>query len=344
VSPEALTALFKASEIMRRGGDSLLETREAFRRYRTLAPESSTAHSAFAMATARSLSTQPPDVAAQWRLQAAGEARQAIALDPKNGEGYTALALLTPRGDLVQREAWFAKGLAADPNDASLCNFFGNFLFGVGRTHEALAWLQRSLTLDPSSPAKTTGVIYALAGAGRFAEAQALIGKARRLWPADPATQRAILSISLIYAPPSQALDALRRFQADAHPMPVDLAETWTAFIQARGGTVPTARAKTLLAARVAHGQADEINDVIAALSLIRDTDDAFRAVDLARAEHRLDLFALFEPATAPLRQDVRFKSLSAEVGLAGYWAKTGRRPDFCTETPMPVGCPGAPA
>jgi DNA-binding winged helix-turn-helix (wHTH) protein/tetratricopeptide (TPR) repeat protein len=340
-TPEALAALFKAAEIMRRGGDSRLETREAFRRYRELAPASSKAHSAFAMATARSLNTQPADVAAQWRLEAVSEARQAIALDPKNGEGYTALGLLAPRGDLVQRETWFSKGLSVDPNDASLCNFLGNLLLEVGRAREALPWLQRSLTLDPLSPPKTIGVIYALAAADHFGETQALIAKAQRLWPADPATQSAILSISLIHAPPTQALDTLGRFQAGAHPMPNELAAAWMAFEHARQGTVAPAKAKALLAPLIAEGKIKDIDVAIAALALIGDADDAFRAIDSVRASHRLPLEVLFDSATASLRMDPRFKPIAQETGLSDYWRKTGHGPDFCDDTAAPLVCSG---
>ncbi|WP_199553581.1 hypothetical protein [Sandaracinobacteroides hominis] len=37
----------------------------------------------------------------------------------------------------------------------------------------------------------------------------------------------------------------------------------------------------------------------------------------------------LFIPPTAPMRADPRFLSMAEEMGMADYWAKAGRTPDF---------------
>ena len=164
--PEAVAILIKATESMRQGPGSMLETREALQHFRDLEPNLSRAHSAFAMSTALSAWSQPPEVAIQWRRQAIDEAHRAIELDPHNGEGYMALGVLTPWREIAQRERLFRQGLVADPNDPSLFDFLGDLLLGVGRVDEAVRWIDRSVRADPFSSPKTQSLIVALAIAG----------------------------------------------------------------------------------------------------------------------------------------------------------------------------------
>jgi DNA-binding winged helix-turn-helix (wHTH) protein/tetratricopeptide (TPR) repeat protein len=345
--PEAVAALLKATDSMRGSTGAMLQTREAFRRFRDLDPNSSRAHSGFAMATALSSLNQTPDTAAQWRTQAAAEARRAIDLDPKNGEGYSALGLLTPPKDLPAREAWFLKGLAADPNDASLPNFLGGFLLGVGRVNEAVIWIDRSVNLDPLSSPKARDMIDALATASRFSESDRLIARADRLWPDDVQMRRTILFKSLLYAPPAQALEALERFQRADKPLSADRAQVWLAFAKTRAGALRAAVADKELAAIGSNADAtlsslgnDERSALIAALASLGDKDDAFRITALSRAMHlSLEPSVLFEPATRSLRSDSRFLRLVDDLGLVRYWTQARRKPDFCIETPTPSVC-----
>ena len=342
--PEAVAALIKGVEAMRGGQRTLLQTREAFRRFRELAPNSSKAHSAFAMATALGLGGQPPEVAARWRAEAHSEAERAIALDPHNGEGYTALGVLAPSTDLVQRERWFAKGLSMDPDNASLCNFLGNVLLEVGRTKEAVFWMDRSVTLEPLSAPKTDGLIYALTTNGRFADAAALFPRIERLWPDFAPIRREVLMTSLIYAAPTQAGAALDRYQAAEDPLPPDHAEVWRRFEKARGAALSREAARRGLATLAASAREEEIDAVVDALASLGDADGAFQAIATGRARNRrLYASTLYEPATASLRRDARFMAAAQDFGAASYWALTGRRPDFCADEPSAPACRAGP-
>lgn len=345
--PEAIAALLTATDTMRGMPGTILQTREAFRRFRDLDPDSSKAHSGFAMATALSSFSQTPDTSAQWRTEAVAEARRAIALDPNNGEGYTVLGLLTSAKDLAMRETWFSRGLAADPNDDNLPNFLGVFLLEVGRVGEAVIWIDRSVNLDPLSSPKAQSMIDALSTADRFSEADRLIARADRLWPDDVQMRRTILFRSLLYAQPAQALEVLDRFQHADKPLPVDRALIWRAFEKARAGEHSDAEVEKRLAAVSSNSDAglsslgaDELGASIAALASLGDKEDAFRIIDLARTMHiNVKPSVLFEPATRSLRSDPRFLRLASGLGLVQYWALARRKPDFCTQQSTSTVC-----
>ena len=331
VKPEAMAALFTATDAMRSGAPRILETREGFRRFRDLAPDISKGHSGYAMATILAADTQPSATADQWRSEARREAQRAIALDAKNPEGYMALGVLTPDSDLVQRRAWYARGLAVDPEDASLCDFTGDLLLDVGLTGDAVSWLNRGLRLDPLSPPKTRSLIRALSVAGRFDEAAALFPRARRLWPDDPPMLRTIVLESLIYAPPAEALAALARLQASPHPMAADHAAAWRRYEAARAGTASRSAAALGLLSLIGSAGGGEVDAAIAGLGSLGDAEDAFRAIDIARATQQdWSTSTLFEPATAALRKDSRFGAVAGRFGLTRYWAMTAVRPDVC--------------
>jgi DNA-binding winged helix-turn-helix (wHTH) protein/tetratricopeptide (TPR) repeat protein len=327
VKPEAVAALIKATDVMRGGHATLLETREGFQRFRDLAPNISIAHSSFAMATAMAADAEPADTATEWRLEARHEAERALALDPNNSEAYKVLGYLA--SDLVQRQAWYAKGLAVNPNDPNLPNFNGNLLLDVGRTQEGVMWLDRAVKLDPLSSPKTQSLMTALSIAGRYDEAAAMFPRAQRLWPDDIQLQNVILMTSLIYASPAQASAALDRVQASSHPVSADHAAAWRQYEKARAGSADKAEAARRLAALAATARGQEVDSLIAALASLGDRDDAFRIIGLSNTT-AWSTSILFQPATASLRADPRFAAVAEQSGLTRYWAKSGKRPDVC--------------
>ena len=47
----------------------------------------------------------------------------------------------------------------------------------------------------------------------------------------------------------------------------------------------------------------------------------------------------LFRPVLKPFRQEARFMQVAHRFGLADYWRKTGKWPDFCFEPDLPYDC-----
>jgi tetratricopeptide (TPR) repeat protein len=277
------------------------------------------------------------------------EARRAIALDPKNGEGYLALGLLSPDSDLAGREAWFNKGLKADPNNSSLANFLGVLLLEVGRVNDSVIWIDRSTKLDPLSGPKTDSLISALAIAGRFGDADRLIDRSRRLWPDDIGLRREILFRSLIYAAPAQALAVLDQFQAGDKPLPADRALIWRGVEKARAGELSSQSVLRRLAPlspsskreggvpenELSSLDGDELNASICALALLGDGDDVFRTLSLSGSmQPDLDPSVLFEPAMQAFRNDPRFAQAAKDFGLVRYWVTAKQKPDFCARQP----------
>jgi tetratricopeptide (TPR) repeat protein len=306
------------------------------------------------MATVLGSYNQTPEVASDWRREAAAEARRAITLDPKNGEGYLALGLLSPDGELAQREAWFLKGLKADPNNASLADFQGELLLGVGRLAEGAIWIDRSTKLDPLSGPKTESLISALAINGRFGDADRLIERSSRLWPDDIGLRRQILFRSLIYASPAQSLVKLDQFQAGDKPLPADHESMWRRFEKARAGELSSDSVRRRLAAVNASSKgvgggadtglasfgSDELSALICALASLGDSDDALATLNLSRSmQLDFDTSVLFEPAMQAVRNDPRFPQVAKDLGLVRYWTETKHKPDFCATQPKVVVC-----
>jgi tetratricopeptide (TPR) repeat protein len=352
--PEVVAALFNATDSIRGLSPTMIQTREAFRQFRDLAPQSSGAHSAYAMATVLGSYNQTREVASDWRREAAVEAQRAITLDPKNGEGYLALGLLSPDSDLAKREGWFSKGLQADPNNASLANFLGELLLDVGRVDDGVIWIDRSTKLDPLSGPKTQSFIAALAITGRFGDADRLIERSRRLWPDDIGLRREILFRSLIYASPTQSMAMLDQFQASDKPLPDDHASMWRSFEKARVGELSAESVGKRLAAinlsskmagrganaGLASFDSDELSALICALASLGDSDDAFRTLNLSRSmQLDLDSSVLFEPAMQALRKDPRFSQVAKDLGLVRYWTEAHHKPDFCATQPKVAVC-----
>jgi tetratricopeptide (TPR) repeat protein len=306
------------------------------------------------MATVLGSYNQTPEVASDWRREAAAEARRAITLDPKNGEGYLALGLLSPDGELAQREAWFLKGLKADPNNASLADFQGELLLEVGRLAEGAIWIDRSTKLDPLSGPKTESLISALAINGRFGDADRLIERSSRLWPDDIGLRRQILFRSLIYASPAQSLAKLDQFQAGDKPLPADHESMWRRFEKARAGELSSDSVRRRLAAVNASSKgvggggdtglasfgSDELSALICALASLGDSDDALATLNLSRSmQLDFDTSVLFEPAMQAVRNDPRFPQVAKDLGLVRYWTETKHKPDFCATQPNVVVC-----
>lgn len=151
----------------------------AARRMVTAAPGDAYAHSLVAMALAVQAGDLPAALQPAVREDAQREANRSLALNPKTGDAYLALGKLAgDRDALVEAEAMYARGLAAEPDNPALPNFTASVLTSVGRNEEALVFARRALALDPASAMKVASVAGFLDRVGRRREAITLLDQA----------------------------------------------------------------------------------------------------------------------------------------------------------------------
>ena len=142
--------------------------------------------------------------------EAFAQARQAIALDPNNAEGYMALArILISTGRPQEAIDSVKKAMKLDPrNIANSLSHLGNAHFCMGQFQEAVNLIERALKLNP----KLTGLGGTLAAAyahlGRDQEARAALDIYRKGW----GTLAANLNLQLVmyFFPYKNAEDADR--------------------------------------------------------------------------------------------------------------------------------------
>ena len=127
--------------------------------------------------------SDPARQAAAYR-EAAANARRALALDPRTGLAYYALAQTTPGiANWQRRVDTIADGLKVEPDGSELNNAMAKELQRVGRSGEAITYYRRSMAADPLNPVKTATLFLALAFNGQLDEAEPLIDRALQIWP-----------------------------------------------------------------------------------------------------------------------------------------------------------------
>jgi tetratricopeptide (TPR) repeat protein len=341
-TPTVLTAFLKAEDLRQRSRGASLESREAFRRLTEVAPNSARAHIGYAETIG--LSTfylrLTDDQREFWRREAEAHIAKARALAPKDGRVFIALMTTAGRFDWPRREALLDEGLALSPHDPQLTYWHAGLLRELGYTADAIQQAREALILQPASSGTMALNIFNLAGVGRYAEARQLQARAKRLMPTAGSTRRAIVHTAILYAPPAEAEAALAEYQTGAAPMEPGTAEIWRTFIAARTGRTSKAEAARAIVGSPVGETMIDVSTAISALAILGDDDDAFDLIEVARRKDlELHTSNLFDTATAALRAEPRFMRTAARLGLAGYWSKTGRWPDFCAEPGLPYDC-----
>lgn len=332
----ALSAYLLSEEFARVGGETAgLKRRELLRKVVAKAPNFSLGHSGLAVASALLLQFTPAEDPATLRATARQEAARALALDPKNGEAYVALAALIPVRNLLEREAMYRKGLAVDPDEPTLNSSLAALLSDTGRYKEAVELQQKAVILDPLSPRKTAGLAGELANVGRTAEAIAMIERADTLWPRNPGvwvTRLYILIATNHFNEARALLEAPDSAPKELRPALSGL----RTYVGALQNPSPRTTADAAREAQSFLGEHRiEPSAAVEVLARLGQTDAAFTAAnDLISQEEAeskaFDSELLFRPTTAPLRADPRFYDLVRRLGLLDLWKMPGRMPDFC--------------
>ena len=311
---------------------------ELARRPSAIRPNFAFGHSMLATADAYAVTWNAmPGRRAELTADADRQARRALELDPRDSAAWYALSMLEPAGQFRQREAILLQGIARDGHPAAayagLLEAEGWTLRDVGRPREAVAFFQRAQAIDPLSPPKNNSLMLAYAETGDEAHAAELLAQSLRRWPNHPDLRSYRLILTGFYGSPVAALALIDNPAARPAELTGPAIAAWRAFLEARiappGTAAGTAQAAKLIVAADDHTPlGHEI--AIAMLSFLGRGDLAWVQADKAARQGRLDPGVLFVAKVGAVRQDPRFPSLVARMGVVDYWRETSRWPEIC--------------
>jgi TolB-like protein len=332
-----------------------IQTPEAYLEFRDLArlligraPRYSQAYSSLAVVSGLLMGSAPAGDIAQLRSDLKKAAAQALALNPKNGAAYHALALLVPGDRWAEREAAYRKGLAVDPKQAALNSFLAGVLSSVGRQQEALALNMNARLLVPQSPPVNAGLAMAQVEAGHVAEGIFTINRAGKIWPSHATVWLVRFYILANFG----HVDEARAMLDSEQNIPVSLESksiaARRAYLDALRLNTPASKTTAAGAIRSAMAAGDlSAADGMQMFAGLGDVDSAFTVATtlFSRKNGKPPTGSttpLFRAITSNMRRDPRFMPLAAQAGLVDYWTTTGKWPDFCAEPGLPYDCRAA--
>lgn len=349
--PRVARLLDAGKRILREGWpDSEAQGVDLFRQAVRLDPRNDEAWGLLALALRNVIEHAPPNQTAAAVLECESAARRALAINPREGNALTALAMMRPEfGNWFEAEASLSHVLRAAPDNLAAMAHLGLLFQSVGRTRDSGKLNDRVVALDPLSPVYQFRRAMRLWVLGRVAEADQTIDRALQLWPRHPAVWNARLAI---FAFTGRA-EAAERFLDDVQMRPSThmraTEEIWRISLRALGAGVRTdvdaAVAANIKAAPQSGGSATRAVMVLSALGKL---DAAFDVADgyllrrgpligtLWTAKKEMPVndtnwrrtMNLFTPATAAMRTDSRFEGLCDGIGMTAYWRKRGIWPD----------------
>ncbi len=271
-----------------------------------------------------------------------GEAAQALAVDPENAEALTAqLFVVPPFGHFVEANEALTR-LRRSPGADAVRGYIGWYLRTTGHVRDSLVEAERAYQLDALDPMVANLVALARMAAGRLDEAVPVY---EGLMERAPDMSFPVLSLLRAYAF-QQDWEAVDRLLAVAARRDLREFKVGLGFIRAKRHPNATNIDdwRQRLATDVARTGCVDIARLVysAHLGLV---DAAFQAADaawlgpvgsdddvLGPDGYRTSL--LFQANMPELRNDQRFPSLCARLGLVEFWTDTGNWPDCADEVP----------
>jgi DNA-binding winged helix-turn-helix (wHTH) protein len=326
------------------------EGADLFRQAAKLDPGNDEAWGLLALALRNVIEQAPPNKTTAVVLECESAARRALAINPKEGNALTALAMMRPEfGNWYEAERSLSNVLRAAPDNLAAMAHLGLLFQSVGRTMDSGTLNDRIVVLDPLSPIYQFRRAMRFWVSGRVAEADQTIDRALQMWPRHPAVWNARV---VIFAFTGRA-EAAERFLDDIQIRPSThkkaTEDIWRISLRALGSGVRTdvdaAVAAHIKAVLQSGGSATLAVMILSALGKL---DLAFEVANgflLRRGPligtlwtgknempvndvHWRRTMNLFTPATAPMRSDPRFEGLCDGIGMTTYWRKRGIWPD----------------
>lgn len=304
------------------------------------------------LAIARSIAAEhaPPDRTAAAVAGVQDAARRALALDPRDPNALSALAVLPPYyGDWFAADQRMKAVLAVDPKHLPTRDH-RNFMYSaVGRGREGSTDRIDVAARDPLHAGYQFRLVYSYWILGRIGDADRAADRALQLWPKHPGVWWSRLWTLAFTDRPERALAHVE--DASGRPdLPPPIVEglrlSMTALISRQRSDMEKAAAA--LIGLVAAGPSHSVSAVMV-LNALGEIDRAFviaEAYLLERGslmasvrwrpgqvsindQHRRMTNMLFVPVSAAMRADPRFLRLTDEIGLDDYWSRAGVTPDF---------------
>ncbi|WP_195908345.1 winged helix-turn-helix domain-containing protein [Novosphingobium sp. Gsoil 351] len=278
-------------------------------------------------------------------------AQRALALDPKEANARSTIALLRrDLDDWVSYENDLLGIVKDDPGCAPAHEYLTLFLQSVGRCRDSLASNERAVSLEPFSPKHQSRRAMKHWIFGRIGEADKVADRLLQLRPRDPNAWNARL---IIYAFTGRAEAALALLD-DVPSRPANLKapsiNSWRAGLIALASRASRDIAIAVATyARVAPLSPGLAANAIMVFSALGELDAAYTVADgllnnrgplvLRSREPRIqgEVYSnpvwgrtqfLFIPATSSFRDDERFPDLCERMGHVAYWQERGIWPD----------------
>jgi len=277
-------------------------------------------------------------------------ARRALAIDSRQAEAHSALAILPPYfGDWLAAEQRMKRVLDIAPGHLPTRDAIDFMYTTVGRIREGCGDRVRMAALDPLHATYQFKLIFALWLLGRLPEMDRAADRALHLWPKHAGIWMARFYTYALTGRAERALDHMDNPETrPLLPPPMIPAVRAAAVALATTRPADVEAASQALIGSVAHNSHAATN-AITLLGGLGEIDRAFAVANAYllergplmasvrwrenglpfRDQRRRNTIMLFIPSTAGMRADPRFPKLAATVGLADYWRRAGVVPDY---------------
>jgi adenylate cyclase len=364
IDPRAFELYLRGREQWRTGGsqggqvpqEAIVALEEAVQ----LAPKFSRAWVALASAYAQRQNWVVGDEQARTIQKARDAAARALELDPQIGEAYIVLGRFDPSNNVADRAVYFAKALAAEPNDPDVMLLHARFwLMEIGKTADAAAQLQKAFEADPNSQLLLSTYTSALSAIGDTERVEQLITELEGSNPTAGALWQMVMSEQLrrgdfagARVSAAKFFEAVKKLTALISIERLEEMQGYVEDIVQALEKKDPAKVEAVIARTMGDldkgqsaaaqaifdlelmGRVDLVQEIVSNLYLKdgykTDRADEIVAIPVTYPLGRVPASFLMNVFVKRLWTDPLFWSIMGKNGLAKYWLDSGQWPDFC--------------